>query len=353
MVKDAAYILRKLLIILLCLAVFKDTGAQFVEVRTSLDTNQVLIGDQFNLLIIISQPAGIRVSYPEYTDTIIEGIEILERFTPDTIPADNDQIEITRRYLLTSFDSGIYVLPPMTFHLSADEWSDSITSNPIYLAVYTLPLDSAGRIFDIKAPLGSPLNISEIWPYIIGGLLIIVLAISLILYLRKRRGKRPILAYNRPADPPYIIALRELDSLSEEKLWQHGHIKQYYTRLTEIIRSYLENQFAIPAMEMTSDETLDQWKRRGNNPGLSTDLKELLSLADLVKFAKEKPLPSFNELNLARAYDFVKKTRPIADTINQQDKPVNGTVIMAGSYTEPGDLVTHPSDNQQDEKHTV
>jgi len=313
-------ILKTILVACIVLAGTKPAGAQYVEVRASLDTNQILIGDQFNMFISISQPKDMTVIYPQYKDSVIDKIEVLKQFPPDTVPAGNNQIKISQRYLLTSFDSGMYVIPPITFRMLSGPWSDSIRSNPVYLAVYSIPLDSAGRIFDIKAPLGSPLQFSEFWPYIVAFLVVAGLAIFLIQYLRRRKGKKPLLGFTRPEDPPYVIALRELDRLAEEKLWQHGHIKQYYTRLTEIIRSYLEKQFEIPSMEMTSEETLELWKKSGNKDNeLYANLKDLLGLADLVKFAKEKPLPSFNEMNLTRAYDFVRKTRPVITLVSEQE----------------------------------
>jgi hypothetical protein len=324
---------------IICVGIL-PAGAQYVEVRTSLDTNQVLIGDQFNLLISITQPQDLIVSYLQYSDTIINNIEILERFPPDTVQAADNQIQISQRYLLTSFDSGIYVIPPVVFHMSAAGWSDSIMSNPLYLAVYTIPLDSAGGIFDIKAPLGSPLQFAELWPYILAALLVGLIAASLFYYLRRRKSKKPFISYSRPEDPPYVIALRELDRLSEEKLWQHGNIKQYYTRLTEIIRSYLEKQFDIPALEMTTDDTLEHWKHSGNSSNeLFINLRELLGLADLVKFAKEKPLPSFNEINLERAYDFVRKTRPAMTLVDDQSVPAENSqaVALSENHTDNSD----------------
>jgi len=108
-----------------------------------------------------------------------------------------------------------------------------------------------------------------------------------------------------------VVALRELDKLSQEKLWQKNEFKEYYTRLTAIIRIYLEKRFHIPAMEETSYEILQDWKQHHEAvPGLYDMLKQLLNLADLVKFAREKPLPSDNEVNLDNAYEFVRRTKP-------------------------------------------
>jgi len=195
------------------------------------------------------------------------------------------------------------------------------------------------------------LQISELWPYIIAVLTAGIFTAVLVYYLRRRKGKKPFLAYSRPEDPPYVLALHELDRLAEEKLWQHGHIKQYYTRLTEIIRSYIEKQFSIPAMEMTTDEILEQWKHNGNKSlELFTSLKELLGLADLVKFAKEKPLPSFNEMNLTRAYEFVRNTRPVVLPGSGQDTPADNLQAVPVSENNADTSEKVPAPVQGDDK---
>ena len=124
-----------------------------------------------------------------------------------------------------------------------------------------------------------------------------------------------LLIPERPQEPAHVIALRELDRLREEKLWQRSEFKTYYTRLTEIIRQYIERRYGIPAMEMTSYEILDAWKLEEQpEEDLAAQLNRLLNLADLVKFAKEKPLASDNEENLERAYEFVKRTVHVVKT---------------------------------------
>ena len=132
----------------------------------------------------------------------------------------------------------------------------------------------------------------------------------------------------RPLEPAHVIAFRELDRLKEEKIWNRGMVKEYYTRLTEITRKYIERQFDIPAMESTTEEILDAFKRANLDDNLLNEmLKELLELADLVKFAKEDPLPVDNQTNLNNAYIFVQKTYPLfyREVTEQkvQDQPVS------------------------------
>lgn len=296
--------------------------AQYVEIKAKLDTNQVTIGDQFNLNLYINQPAGIEVRFPEITDSLAGKIEVLRQFVTDTLRTA-DRLELNRKILLTCFDSGIYEIPPLPFALSSDNWSDSLFSNPIFLAVNTVPLDSMIR--DIKQPIQVPVSFAEIYPYFLIGIVIAGLGYFIFYLIRKRKRKEPIFSIiSKPQEPPHIIALRELDALRDAKLWQRNEYKQYYTRLTEIIRNYIERRFDIPAMEQTSYDILTSWKNKGNNDqDLYNILKQLLNLADLVKFAKEKPLPTDNESNLENAYVFVRMTKPVSVENDKTESVVN------------------------------
>ncbi len=280
--------------------------AQFVELKTQLDTNQIRIGEQFHLDIDVWQPAGVSIGFPEIRDTLMAGVEVLQAYPRDTV-AEDENLKISQRYQLTSFDSGFYEIPPLKFYILSGQWSDSLESNPMYLLVHSVAVDST--IYDVKSPIHMPVSFLEIFPFVVGGLLLVAAIYFAVRYLRRRRKQKGVFTPDKPVDPAHVIALRELDRLREEKLWQKSEFKPYYTRLTEIIRHYMEGRYNIPAMEMTSYDILQTWKQ-GERPDedLSAKLNRLLNLADLVKFAKEKPIASDNEENLDRAYEFVKKT---------------------------------------------
>jgi len=304
----------KILLILCWLLIPAGLQSQYVEIRAKLDTNQVTIGDQFNLYLFVSQPVGIEVGFPDITDSLAGKIEVLRQSKIDTLII-NDRIELKRKIMLTCFDSGIYEIPPLPFTMSSAEWNDSLFSNPVFLAVNTVPLDSVIR--DIKQPIQVPVSFAEIYPFILIAIGIAAITYSIVYLLRRRKRKEPVFSITRPQEPAHLIALRELDELKEAKLWQSNEYKQYYTRLTEIIRLYIERRFNIPAMEQTTYDIMLSWKNAGyNDRNLYDILKQLLNLADLVKFAKEKPLPSENEINLNNAYVFVRNTIPV--TLDQE-----------------------------------
>jgi len=291
--------------------------SQFVELRTELDTNQIRIGEQFHLDIDLLQPGGLFVIFPEIRDTIMSNIEVLQAYPRDTI-AEDENLRIKQRYKLTSFDSGFYEIPPLTFYFQSGEWSDSLESNPMYLLVHSVAVDST--IYDVKAPIHMPVSFLEVFPFVVGGLVLVAAIYFTVRYLRRRKKNKGVFTPDRPADPAHVLALRELDRLREEKLWQRSEFKAYYTRLTDTIRHYMERRYNFPAMEMTSYEILDTWKQSERpEDELSAKLNRLLNLADLVKFAKEKPIASDNEENLDRAYEFVKKTAWVQKKEEEED----------------------------------
>jgi hypothetical protein len=314
-----------MIILVYLLSVPQQLYSQYVEIKAELDTSQITIGDQFNLNLHVSQPSGMDVVFPDILDTLTSKIEVLQQFESDTTSAEDDQVEVKKRYLLTCFDSGLYEIPPLPFRVSFDDWDDTLFSNPMLLLVNSVPLDSTIR--DIKQPVNVPISFAEIFPFLLLGAGILALAYAVFYFLRKRKRKEPLFTSIKPMDPPHVIALRELDELKEAKLWQKNEYKLYYTRLTEIIRMYMEKRFGIPAMEQTTFDILRSWKQAGySDQELDDILKQLLNLADLVKFAKEKPLPTDNEENINNAYVFVRKTRPIVTEQNKIDN--NNKVVI-------------------------
>jgi flagellar basal body-associated protein FliL len=167
----------------------------------------------------------------------------------------------------------------------------------------------------------APITLKELLPYIFWGILIIlalVIILLLIWYFVTKHKKGKVFGPKKITEPAHVIALRELDNLRTEKLWQNGKEKVYYTKLTEIIRVYIEQRFGIYALEMTSDEIVNALNSIILDEKSSVELvKNILFIADLVKFAKGMPLPDENEIGLLNAYQFVNNTKPVV-TPNQQ-----------------------------------
>jgi len=308
---------------------------QEVEVEARIDSNNVLIGDQTNLSLIINQPDSINVFFPEFSDTITESIEIINSTSPDTLRLDNKRLEITRNYNISCFDSGYHYIPPFIFQYNKDSLSATWETQPLFLHVSRVdiaPADSSDVIFDIKLPGKMPITFSEIFPWIVGAILIGLLVFILVYYFKKRKKQEPLFKIRKPEEPPHIIALRDLDKLKEKKLWQKGKIKLYYSELTGIIRKYIERRYQTGAMEQTSNEIVEALVRNGfNNNTQLAQLKLLLFSADMVKFAKAKPLPDENETALLNAYVFVNETKQIwQKELDDQKKGIEGEKGVEG-----------------------
>ena len=162
---------------------------------------------------------------------------------------------------------------------------------------------------DIKAPLRGSAYIQrncpvDIWYYLVAGLLFLIWYA-----LRKRKDNQPLFAIpQKPKEPAHVIALRELDRIKEEKIWQQGKTKLYYSELTTVLRQYINDRFDIQAMEQTSIETIAAFKYRRSlvDEKSFENLQRILTNADLVKFAKYEPLPDENNMALVDSYFFVK-----------------------------------------------
>lgn len=307
----------------ICLHVY----GQNVSVKTWFDSDTILIGDQIHYNIELFQPGNLAVSFPEFNDTLTNShLEILEKSARDTLATGKDILRITQQYLITCFDSGAYTVPAQQFVYGTADKKMALLSQPAYLQVLTMPLDTSQAIFDIKEPYRAPITFQEIMPYLLGLIILVGFIILILRFLRNKKHKQAGFSPAHPPEPPHVTALRELDRLKEAKLWQNNRIKLYYSRLTDILRTYLEGRYGIAAMESTSNEILREIKRTGfNDNRLFIKLKDLLQLADLVKFAKVKPEPGENETALLDTYIFVNETKQVEKLIPDESKPPDET----------------------------
>lgn len=285
--------------------------SQEIKVSAKLDTTQMLLGDQVNLWLLLEHPAGMKIGFPPAMDSLAGKIEVLSSSAPDTFSVADHIWKIRQRMLITSFDTGFFVIHPFVFRFNDNQ--DSIRTEALPLQVFGMPVDTTKGITDIKPPHEIKVAFSEVLPYLLAGLLLLALAI---LYIRYARKKRQVAAVaekpSPPAVPAHLVALEQLDELVREKLWQQGKIKLYYSRLTDIIRQYIESRFGVPAMEETTDDIIRDFTREGLiREGIRTELKELLELADLVKFAKLQPDAEEHEASQQSAYDFILRTKPV------------------------------------------
>lgn len=292
--------------------VVTSSFAQDVSVNVAIDQDSIIIGDQIGLTLEVDHNIDYYICFPIHQDTLTKSVEIVEIFPIDTVKVDAEWLIEKQLYIITSFDSGTYVIPPFTITIDKGSRMDTLHTVPLKLYVNTMPVDMEQPIKDIKNIYGFPITFKDLLPYILITLGAGLLAYIIVYVAKRIKRKEPILRIlEKPKIPPEIIAYRELDNLKKEKLWQQGKVKEYYSRLTEIIRIYIEGRYLIMAMEQTSDEILLQFRQLELENSIEYDmLNELLNLADMVKFAKGQPLPDENNKHLNNAYKFVEITTP-------------------------------------------
>jgi hypothetical protein len=285
---------------------------QEIKVTSSPDTATILIGDQTRFTVSAEIPAGMTADLKTVTDTLAGKIIILSRSPRDTTLSTDGNLTITDRYLVTAFDTGTYTIPPFYAEMTSGDSLLRYYSDYSFLKVQrpeVTPPDTTDVIFDIIGPRSAPVTFAEVLPW-----LVIALIAAIVLYILARfLPRNPLRRFVRPPAPPepaHVIALRELKALMEEELWQRGEVKEYYSRLSDITRRYIDNRYGISSPELTTDETVRMLQKAAVTTGGQMSLvKELLSLSDMVKFAKYVPGSELHEKYYADAVRFVEETR--------------------------------------------
>ena len=285
-------------------------------VSAAIDSTTLFIGDQTDLHLRATAQPDKQVVLPVFDNEIIPGIEIIDRTIIDTITLADGRIQYDQYLTITSFQDSLFYIAPLPFTSGSDTiYSDALTLN----VVQPFEIDSTDiAITDIKGIYRAPI---WWWGIIRWVLLVFALALAgvgmhyLIGYIKRRNALQIEDATpEEPLLPAEVVALEKLNAIREEKIWQKGQIKEYYTQLTDVIREYIARRFQVSSVEQTSDETLRDIRPLLTDKALYQQLSEMLRLADLVKFAKWTTTPDENENALRSAYSFVQQTTPVEET---------------------------------------
>ena len=280
-------------------------------VSATLDSTTLFIGDQTDLHLRATCEVGEQVTMPVLDKELIPGVEIVDRTIVDTISLKDGRVQYDQYLTVTSFEDSLFYIAPLPF-VSGDDtvWSDGLTLN----VVQPFEMDTTDMaITDIKGVYKAPIWWWGIFRWVLLAVLLAGVGVAgyyLITYLQRRKleeaGNEVVTEPLRPAEE---VALEKLDAIKEKKIWQQGQVKEYYTQLTDVVREYIARRFEVSSVEQTSDETLrDIRPLLSERKDLYDQLRKMLTLADLVKFAKWSTTPDENELSLRNAYTFVKET---------------------------------------------
>jgi hypothetical protein len=289
--------------------------AQDVQVYATIDTSKIRIGEQakIDLYVICKSNGNVKIQWPSIGDTLRKEVDVVNVSKIDTTIPDKNKPEETQQHqtiTITSVDSGFWAISPMTFTVNGDT-SRPLETQAFLLEVYNIPVDTAeASIKDIKAPFDEPFDWREYLPYVYWAIAALIVLGIIIFLVAKFGAKKPaIIEPPKPKEPPHITALNNLERIREEKLWQAGKYKDYYTLISDTLRVYIEGRFGIQAMELTSEEILKIMKSQVIDEISKEKLKQMLVLADYVKFAKVIPIDVENELAMNNAIDFVNGTK--------------------------------------------
>ena len=314
--------------IVLCLVAQVNLYAQ-ARVEQKVDSIGIFIGQQAHLTVDVTARKGAKIQFPALKPSqyFVPGVELLDITDGDTVSLDNDQIKVSKRYTITSFDEKLYAIPGQKVKVDGKEY----TGNTSALKVVTVEVDTLhpNQFFPPKDVQDNPFLWSEWSPIFWMSIIMLLLCIlGFYLYIRLRNNK-PIVTRIRIVKKvlPHQKALTAIDKLKAERMTTSTDQKTYYTQLTDALREYIEERFGFNAMEMTTSEIIYTLHQKGDQKMID-ELKSLFETADLVKFAKYETMINENDMNLVNAINFIDQTKlenlpteeRIVPTLDEKDK---------------------------------
>ena len=302
--------MKRALISILLLALSVAGSAQENNPASRLSRDTILIGDQIEWIIPLEMAPGEKYFLEDIADPPAPGVEIIKPIEMDTVASNRKSVKVEGKVILTSFDSGSYYLPPLIAMIERQSGAvDTLYMEGPTLEVTTIPIDTATYVIkDLKGQIKYPLKFKEVVPWVLLALLLALLIWALVRWIKMRRANRTFLGKPIVKDPPHIVALRALDKIRRQKLWQNDKQKQFYTEVTDALRVYIADRYGIVALERPSREMLADLKKQDIESGLYDKMEELFNRADLVKFAKYLASAEENEEVIPDAVRFVNAT---------------------------------------------
>lgn len=288
-------------------------SAQTPTVEARIVPDSIGIGDTFTLEIDVERDQVQVTEFPLYEND--DKLEVVQSLPVDTLSREGRRLRLRKRYVMQAFSEGRYNLGrPGVLYADKNIVDTLWARDSLYLQVATFQIDSTSQsIYDVKPQWNLPFRFGEVSGYAKWGALALVLllaaAYALKRYLESRGKRLGDLFRPSPPQPPHVVAIKALEALHHQKLWQNNKHKQYYSALTDILRTYVAARWGFGAMEMTSDEIIETMRAEELPDKARMDLTAILRDADLVKFAKATPEAEQNEADYLKAYYFVEETK--------------------------------------------
>ena len=314
--------MKRLYSVIVLLASVLQMAAQ-VSVEAEIDSVQIFVGQQAHVTLTAHAKDQAKIEFPQFKPTqfITPGVEVLASQELEKKDQDNGFVARSVVYTLTSFDDTLYYLPPMTVKIDGKPYQ----SKSLALKVLTIEVDTTNieQFFGPKDVQNNPFQWSD-WSltFWLSVVLLVLLAFCYYLYLRFKDNK-PIISRIRIVKRllPHQKALKEIEQIKADKMVASENSKEYYTKLTDTLRKYIEERYGFCAMEMTSSEIIEKLTATQDESALS-ELRHLFLTADLVKFAKYSTLINENDQNLVNAIEFINQTKlenvPVEEVVKPQ-----------------------------------
>ena len=290
--------------------------AQQPQVKTSIDSTKIKIGSQANLIIKANVKVKDKVNFPQGKN--FGQLEVLESYPVDTVK-DGARIQLIKKYGLTQFDSGRYVIPRLPVVIN----NKTIQTDSLYLEVANIKVDTLKqKLYDIKpVATGEGEGFNPMW-LLVGFLIYCAVGIGVWWLFFRKKGAAKEKAAPAIQVTPIEKATAQLKNLEKKDLLQRGEVKEYYSEMSNIARTYIEEAIHIPAMESTTGELIEamrnavQRRRMSLKPDTFAQLEQILRNADLVKFAKSRPL----DFEIAEDRTRIEKTIVVIDRSIPEEK---------------------------------
>lgn len=284
------------------------------SVKATITPIEMMIGEQAQVLLTIEGATDdAKIEWPklEPRKMLVPGVEVISTRHPDP-----NSLLVT----LTSFDGNLYPLPPFKVKVNGKE----MQTNELALKVVEVEVDTTqmNKFFGPKDVQDNPFLWSE-WSsaFWLSVLMLVLIALGYWLYLRLRDNK-PVIAHIKIVRRllPHQKAMKEIEQIKADKMVSSDNQKEYYTKLTDTLRKYIEERYGFSAMEMTSTEIIERLTSTGDQQSLD-ELRQLFTTADLVKFAKYSTMINENDANLVSAIDFINQTKLENQPVEEVQKP--------------------------------
>lgn len=318
-----------------------------ISLEAKVDKSKITIGDLIQYSIVVTRDENVTIEMPELGANL-GAFEIREYNDPEPEKRKGEITQL-REYIISTYDIGDYEIPPVVvrYSIAGDSAWKELATETIKINVASVKPSEAGDIRDIKPPLEIKRDWKKIIRFGIAGLIILLIGILIFYFLKRRReGKSLIPRREKPKLPPHEIALHDLNQLLDEQLLEKGAIKEFYIRISEIIRRYVEGRFFIVAIEMTTTQLIDAMNEAEVEKEHVRLLDDFLFQCDLVKFAKYFPTAEEHQAVIDQAFHFIDSTKIILEPETCENNMAEKIEKQAIPETEQSSLATTQAEKE-------